>query len=138
MNVKKFYVSQATATSGILERCWLGRLDVVVQPLGFALHTLERVLDHVADRHDADEPLLLNHGHVAELAYGHLLHNGVPALGLNAGRYLTRHDPRQWLGQRSCASLGERSHYVTFRQDADHLVIGTKHHERADPALGQN
>jgi hypothetical protein len=65
----------------------LGRLDVVVQRLAFVPHLHERVLDCVADRYDADEPLLLDYGHVAELAHGHLLHNRVHGLRLSASRY---------------------------------------------------
>jgi hypothetical protein len=62
----------------------LGRLDVVVQRLGFVPHLHERVLDYVADRYDADEPLLLDHGYVADFAFGHLLDNRLHGLGLSA------------------------------------------------------
>src|ERR1700723_3251476 len=90
-------------------------LDVVVQCLRFALHLSESVLHNVADRYDANEPLLFNHWHVAELARGHLLHNGVYGLGQSAGRFRTRHDARKWLFQHACASLGKRPHDITFR-----------------------
>src|SRR5947209_1878759 len=46
------------------------RLDVVAQRGGFVLHLLQPVLDHVADRHDADDLVLLDHRNVAELARG--------------------------------------------------------------------
>ena len=36
--------------------------DVVVHRRGIALHFLEPILDYVADRDDADQPALIDHG----------------------------------------------------------------------------
>ena len=36
--------------------------DIVVHRRGIALHFLEPILDHVADRDDADQPALIDHG----------------------------------------------------------------------------
>ena len=72
----------------------LGRLNVVAERLGFVLHLHEPVLDHVSDRHDADESLLLNHRDMAEFACRHPLHDGTDSLRLTAGGHLARHDQR--------------------------------------------
>jgi hypothetical protein len=44
---------------------------------------------------------------VAKLASGHLLHNRLDGVGRTTSRYVTRHDPRQRLRQRTCASLAK-------------------------------
>jgi hypothetical protein len=41
-------------------------VDVVAHCLGFALHLYEPVLNHVADRDDTDELIVLDHRDVAK------------------------------------------------------------------------
>ena len=59
-----------------------GGLDVVAQRRLLALHLLQAVLDHVADRDDADQAALLDHRHMAELAFRHPLHDRADRVGL--------------------------------------------------------
>ena len=63
----------ATAGAGdagreIVAASRLSGLDVVAQRRLLALHLLQPMLDHVADRHDAGEAALLDHGQMAEFA----------------------------------------------------------------------
>ena len=59
----------------------LRRLDVVAQRRLLALHLLKPVLHDVADRDDADQPALLDHRQMAELALGHPLHHRADRVG---------------------------------------------------------
>ena len=103
--------------------------------LGLVPHIHECVFDHVADRYDADERASSTTGKWRNLHAVMCFIIDFAVSGLSATRYLTRHDSRQRLSQRTCASLGERSHYVTFRQNADHPLLRVKDNERADLAF---
>src|SRR5262245_9731034 len=60
------------------------RLDVVAQGFGLALHIRKPLLDHVADRYDADQAILRQHGDVAESPMRHPLHDVADLVGLAA------------------------------------------------------
>ena len=74
----------------------LRRLDVIAQRRLLALHLLQPMLDHVADRDDAGEPALLDHRQMAEFARRHPLHDRADGVRRAAGRDLAGHH----LGQR--------------------------------------
>src|SRR5207253_5200516 len=93
---------------------------------------------HVADRHQADQPVLLDHRDVTEFAGGHALHDGTHGLTWRAGVDLARHHLRERFLEYGRAVFGERAHDVSLRQDADHAAVGTEHDERANPPFGQN
>ncbi len=116
------------ARSASAERPASRRLDVVAQRGRFLLDLLDAVLDHVADRDDADHPLLLDHRHVPELALRHPFHDGADRVGARAGDDLAGHHGRQRLVQRARAALGQHAHDVALRQNADHAMVGAEHH----------
>jgi hypothetical protein len=53
----------------------LRTLNIVAQCRGLLFHFTQPVFDDVADRHNADQLISLNHWNVPELACGHLLHD---------------------------------------------------------------
>src|SRR6516164_8559996 len=108
------------------------RLDVIAQRGGFVLHLLQSVLDHVADRHDADNLLLLDHRDVAELAGGHALHDDPDGLRRAAGDDFAGHDLRQRLCEHARSMLSEHAHDIALGQDADDPAIRAEHEQRAD------
>ena len=58
------------------------------------LHFPQAVFDDVADRHDADQPIPVNHRNVSDSVCGHPLHDGDRRIGLATGRDLAGHDLR--------------------------------------------
>jgi hypothetical protein len=54
----------------------LGAPDIVAQCRGLLLHFPQAVFDNVADRHDADQPIPVNHRNVSDSVCGHPLHDG--------------------------------------------------------------
>src|SRR5579863_430852 len=71
-----------TPLSPAPRRSALCREDVVAHRRGLALHVLQPVLDHVADRNDSDQAALLDDRDMAELALGHALHDAADGLAL--------------------------------------------------------
>src|SRR5271165_4571058 len=51
--------------------------DIFPQRLALAVDHVDVALDDVADRNDADQPSVLDHGDMAESAFGHRLHDMV-------------------------------------------------------------
>src|SRR6266478_2731589 len=116
----------------------LRSLDVVAQRLRFVLHLHEPVLDDIADRDDANKPVLLDHGEVAKLAGGHLLHDRAYGLGFVADGDFARHHLRQRFPQRRSAALGERTHDIALGQDAHYPPFRTEDDEGADPVPSES
>ncbi len=98
---------------------------------------MQAVLDHVADRHDADQLVLLDHRDVPELAERHPLHDPPDGLGQSAGHHLAGHHLRQRLVERVRAALRQSPHDVALGQDADDAAIRPQHQQCTDPALRQ-
>src|SRR5215831_5189510 len=71
-------------------------LDVVAQGFRLALHFSKPVLHNIADRYDANQSLTIHDRNVAELARGHLLHDGAHSIALRADRHFARHDLGDW------------------------------------------
>jgi flavin reductase (DIM6/NTAB) family NADH-FMN oxidoreductase RutF len=112
-------------------------LDIVAQCRGLSLHFVHAVLDHVADRDDADHLILLDDRNVAELARRHPLHDRADSLRLAACDDLARHHLRKRFREHVGALLTKRAHNVAFGKNSDHPTVRTEHEECANSMLGK-
>jgi hypothetical protein len=98
---------------------------VVAQDIGFQLHVIEPALDHVADRDDAAQGAVLDHGHMADAVRGHQPHD-IADFGIGpAGADVARHERRDGEVDDRGAMLGEALDDVALGEDAfDALAAG--------------
>src|SRR5579872_1943174 len=115
----------------------LCREDVVAHRRGFALHFLEPVLDHVADRNHSDQTALLDDWDMAELALGHALHDAADGVVLVARFNPTGHRLADRLVECSRTARRQRLHNVALRYHADETAVGAEDKHRADPPFGK-
>ena len=113
------------------------RQDVVAHRRRIALHLPQAMLDHVADRHHAGQPALVDDGHMAEFARGHALHDRRHRLALVTGGDFAGHRSAHRLVECRRAALGERPHNVAFGENADDAGLAHENEQRTDTLLGE-
>src|SRR6266481_2234908 len=101
------------------------------------LKLAEPRLDHVAARYDADEPTLLDHRNMAELAARHPLHDFGDRFSLGAGHHLAGHRLSYGCAKHLRPFLIEDPDDIALRDDPNDAAIGTGDDQRPDAAPGQ-
>ena len=63
---------------------------------------------------------------MAEFSRRHVAHQALNGVVFRAGLYIARHDLTDRFVQRCRPTLGERTHNIALRQDADDAMIGAE------------
>ena len=113
------------------------RLDVVAQRRLLALHLVQAILDHIADRHDAGQAPLLEHRQMTEFALRHPLHHRADGIRQAARHDASGHHIGQRQFERSRAVGRELLHDVALRHDADDAPVRAGDDQCADGMLGE-
>ena len=113
------------------------RLYIVAQGCGFLLHFVQAVLNHIADRYDADDLILLYDRNMPELAVGHALHDGAHSLVLTTGDNLAGHHLSKRLAKHLRALLSQNPHDVAFGEDPNDSAIRSENEQCANFVLRQ-
>ena len=99
-------------------------LDVFAQRFGLLVYLFNATLNHIANRHDADEFCLLYHRQVAKSSRGHAAHQISNSIVFRAGLNFVCHYLADRFAQHCRSVFGECLHNVALRQDAEDAVIG--------------
>src|SRR6266566_1289294 len=114
-----------------------GGLDILAQRFLLGLVFPDPPFDDVADRYQADNPVVLDHRQVPEFARGHRFHDRGDGVGLLAADDLARHYRADRFVEYRRTAFAERAHDVPLRQDAFDTALA-QHQHGADLPLRQS
>ena len=110
--------------------------DVALELLAFGFEQVDAGLHQVTDAHDADELVVLDHGHVPEPALGHDAGDILDLVGGSARGDARGHDVGDAQLQEPGPAEVQPPHDVALGDDADEAIV-LEHGERADVVLGE-